>query len=178
MHRFIGDIIQKHRRGTGMTQDEYGSRYGVSGPAIFKFEKGYVKPSLGLWMRIAEDAGISPPWAVRIWLKDSLPEKYKEYVELQGAVEQSEARSRSHPAPSRADYSRCATREAILSAARQDAGLTPALREFIEDNQLWALYKPEGSEINQMHDIFSPLGAGSKDLYREALYALRLFKNP
>lgn len=178
MHRFIGEIIQKHRRGTGMTQDEYGSRYGVSGPAIFKFEKGYVKPSLGLWMRIAEEADISPPWAVRIWLKDSLPEKYKEYVELQGALGQSGSRTASKATPARADYSRCASREAILSTAREDTALPPALREFIEDPQLWALYKPEGRELNQLCDIFSPLGAGSKELYREALYALRLFNNP
>lgn len=177
MHRFIGDIIQKHRRGTGMTQDEYGNRHGVSGPAIFKFEKGYVRPSLELWMRIAADAGLSPPWAVRIWLKDSLPEKYKEYVELQGAPGQDQPRATDPAALERADYTRCTSRETMISVARADRSLTPALREFIEDPELWALYKPRGSEINLLHDIFSPLGTGSKDLYREALYALRLFAN-
>lgn len=177
MHRFIGDIIQKHRGAAELTQDEYGSRYGVSGPAIFKFEKGYVKPSLGLWMRIAEDAEISAPWAVRIWLKDSLPEKYKEYVELQGALGQTGARETSKTARARSDYSRCQSRDAILTTAQKDAALPPALREFIEDEQLWALYKPQGREVNLLHDIFSPLGAGSKELYREALYALRMFES-
>ncbi len=175
MHRYIGEIVRKHRRETQLTQEEYGRRYGVSGPAIFKFEKGFVRPSLRLWMRISSDANISVSWAVRIWLKDLLPEQYKQYVELQGPYGPKQPRMKSVPVASRKDYSRCQNREEAMEMARKDPGLPAGLLECIEDDNIWALYKPSGREINQVLDVFSPLGSGSKDLYREALHCLRLF---
>ena len=57
MKNYLGTIIFNSRQDEDLTQDQYGSRYGVSGPAIFKFEKGYVKPSLELWLKMAKDAG-------------------------------------------------------------------------------------------------------------------------
>lgn len=48
MKKYIGGIIYKSRKSRKLTQDEFGEIYGVSGPAIFKFEKGYVRPSLKL----------------------------------------------------------------------------------------------------------------------------------
>ena len=83
---FLGHIIQGTRSNLALTQDEFGARYEVSGPAIFKFEKGYARPSLDLWMRISVDANLSQRRAVLLWLKSKLPEKYQEYVELQSAA--------------------------------------------------------------------------------------------
>ncbi len=175
MHRYIGEIVRKHRRETQLTQEQYGRRYGVSGPAIFKFEKGFVKPSLRLWMRISADTDISVPWAVRIWLKDSLPEQYKQYVELQGPCGPAQSRLKSVLAASSVDYSRCKNRVQMIEMGRKDPGLPAGLLECMEDDNVWALYKPSGREINRVLHVFSPLGSGSKDLYREALHCVRLF---
>lgn len=160
-----------------MTQDAYGNRYKVSGPAIFKFEKGYVKPSLKLWMRIAADANLPPASAVRIWMKESLPEKYREYVELQGAVAE-KGPMRPSPRPAKhGDYASCAGRKEILRKSAGDQGFPESLRSFLSDDEMWALYCPTGTEINAILDIFGPLGRGSKSLYREALYVVRLFSS-
>ena len=44
MESFLGEIIYQSRLKLGMTQDQYGAKYDVSGPAVFKFEKGFVRP--------------------------------------------------------------------------------------------------------------------------------------
>lgn len=176
MHRYIGEIIQKHRRDLQMTQDEYGNLYQVSGPAIFKFEKGFVKPSLQLWMKIAAGANLSAPWAVRIWLRDSLPPRYREHVELHlGPGDEGPQRASSRGR--RADCAKCADRGALLGVIGQDTAFPPALREFVEDDAMWALYRPTGEEIGRLRDIFACLGRGSKELYREALNAIRMFSH-
>ena len=54
-------------------------RNGVSGPAIFKFEKNYVKPSLELWLKIARDCGLEERQAVLLWVKAKLPEQYHDF---------------------------------------------------------------------------------------------------
>lgn len=175
MQSSIGAIVFKHRRELNLTQDAYGGRYGVSGPAIFKFEKGFVRPSLALWMRIADDARLPRPWAVRVWLRESLPSRYRDYVELHGAWN-TEAKTRgTKPASSRPDYAAGADRGQLLHLAAGDAAFPSALLDFLRDDDLWALYHPTGPEIRQLLEIFAPLGNGSKDLYRQALIALRLF---
>ena len=78
----LGDIINKTRKALSMTQDEYGARHNVSGPAVFKFERGYVRPSLPLWLAMAADADLSERRAVLLWLRSKLPQKYQRYVEL------------------------------------------------------------------------------------------------
>lgn len=70
----ISEAIRMHRENLGLTQDEYGRRYSVSGPAVFKFERGYVTPSLAVWRRIAADAGIRHNLAVLEWARAKLPE--------------------------------------------------------------------------------------------------------
>ncbi|MBI1784372.1 helix-turn-helix transcriptional regulator, partial [Candidatus Sumerlaeota bacterium] len=86
MKNYLGDIIYQSRLDQDLTQDQYGAKYNVSGPAIFKFEKGYVRPSLALWLRMAMDAGISERRSVLLWLKSKLPENYQDYIELQSAA--------------------------------------------------------------------------------------------
>ena len=54
----LAEVLLKHRVSLDLTQDEYGVRYDVTGPAIFKFEKAQVRPSFRLWIRIAADMGL------------------------------------------------------------------------------------------------------------------------
>lgn len=171
MKNYLGEIIYKARLALNVTQDEYGKKYSVSGPAVFKFEKGYVRPSLKLWVRMALDAGLTEHRAVLLLLRTKLPEQYQEYVEMQGA-----AAVESGPKKKKSDYSAPKGRDAIIALAAKDAALPPGLRDLIADPELWALFKPTGSEINQLRDIFGPLGAGNKDQYREALRLIREFR--
>jgi hypothetical protein len=160
-----------------LTQDQFGGKYEISGPAIFKFEKGYMTPSLDLWMKIAKDAGISEQRAVLLWLKSKLPREYREYIELQSASVAETKAAQARKRARKMDYSKLASREQILDSAAEDEALPSGLRNLLEDDELWALYKPAGREINRLRDIFGPLGEGDKDAYRDALRLIREFRS-
>lgn len=175
MKNYLGDIIYNSRQKDNLTQDQYGAKYNVSGPAIFKFEKGYVKPSLELWLKMAADAQISERRAVLLWVKSKLPDEFQEYIELQSAaVAESEAEYVKKKGK-KADYSKFESREQMRELIDKDKTLPKGLKELLEDNELWGLYKPTGHEVNMLRDIFGPLGRGSKVAYREALRLVREF---
>lgn len=175
MQNYLGQIIYDSRIDSDLTQDQYGSKYNVSGPAIFKFEKGYVRPSLELWLRMASDAGITERRAVLLWLKSKLPEQYQDYIELQSAAVAETEKEYKKKKGGKTDFSKFEGREAIRTATDKDKSLPKGLRELLDDDELWALYKPTGHEINMMRDIFTPLGRGKKEAYREALRLIRQF---
>lgn len=178
MKNYLGEIIYRNRLSLDLTQDEYGSRYSVSGPAIFKFEKGYVRPSLELWLKMAHDAEINERRAVLLWLKSKLPEPYQDYVELQSAAaaESGGAYGKGKKGKrGKADYSRFEDRGAMAEAASKDKTLPKGLRDLLDDDELWSLYKPTGHELNMLRDMFAPLGRGSKPAFREALRLIREF---
>jgi DNA-binding XRE family transcriptional regulator len=177
MKNYLGEIIYASRQKVGMTQDQYGSKYGVSGPAIFKFEKGYVKPSLDLWLHMAEDAEITQRRAVLLWVKSKLPDQYQEFIELQSAaVAETEAEYASGKKKGRKpDYSKFETRDQMREFVEKDKALPKGLRELLQDDEMWALYKPTGHEINMLRDTFGPLGRGTKVAFREALRVIREF---
>lgn len=175
---YLGEIVYRSRIDNDLTQDEFGSRYNVSGPAVFKFEKGYVRPSLELWLKMAADAGIPERRSVLLWLKSKLPAEYQEYVELQGAAVAEKAgayKGRKKKEEGGTDYSRFEERKDMQEAAMKDKTLPKALRELLDDDELWSLFKPTGHEINMLRDVFGPLGRGSKSAYREALRLIREF---
>ena len=176
MKRFIGDVIFATRREQKLTQDQYGAKYGISGPAVFKFEKNYVRPSLNLWLRMAKDAGMAERRAVLLWVKNRLPEPYDEYIDLQSvAVAERQAGYAKSKKGRKPDYAKIDTREEMREVAEKDQSLPSGLGELLADDELWALYKPTGHEINTLRDIFGPLGRGSKASFREALRVIRDF---
>jgi transcriptional regulator with XRE-family HTH domain len=176
---YLGEIIYRSRLQMDLTQDEFGARYSVSGPAIFKFEKGYVRPSLELWLNMAKETEMPERRAVLLWLKSKLPVKYQEYIELQGAAAaESEAAGKSKAARKKGgqtDYSTFEERDGMRAAANEDKTMPKGLKELLDDDELWSLYKPTGHEINMLRDIFGPLGKGSKAAFREALRLVREF---
>lgn len=175
MKNYLGDIIYASRQKENLTQDQYGAKYSVSGPAIFKFEKGYVKPSLELWLKMAEDSGISQRRAVLLWVKSKLPDEFQEYIELQSAaVAESEAEYVKKKGK-KPDYSKFESRDQMRDILDKDKTLPKGLRELLEDDELWGLYKPTGHEVNMLRDTFGMLGRGSKTSYREALRLIREF---
>ena len=166
----LGAIIYDERLALDLTQDEFGQRYGVSGAAIFKFEKGYVRPSLNLWLRMAADTEIAERRAVLLWLKSRLPEQYRQYVDVA-----STSAERPRTVKGLIDYSSFETPEEMRALAAKDKKLPKSLRDLLADDDLWALYKPTGHEINMLRKMFPPLGRGSKRAYREALRLIREF---
>ena len=168
--KILAGTILKSRLAMGLTQDEFGQHYDVSGPAIFKIEKGFVRPSLKLWLRIAQDAELTERRAILLWLQSKLPPQYQQYVDLAAS-----ATDLPRIKKGLIDYSSIETREAMHAAVARDTKLPKPLRDLLADEELWALYKPTGHEINFLRDLFSPLGKGSKKAFREALRLIREF---
>jgi len=174
MKNILGTRIVEYREMLKLTQDQFGAKYGVSGPAIFKFEKGYVKPSLDLWLRIARDFGLNDRRAVLLWIKAKLPDKYQKYVDLATpAVAEDEAEYGA--ALHGLDYTKFDDRDSMRHAALKDDGVPRGLKALLRDDEVWALFKPTGKEINALRDTFGALGEGSGGDYREALRLTREF---
>lgn len=169
----IGKTIERYRKSLGKTQDQLGAMYSVTGPAIFKFEKGYVKPSLELWMKIAYDAGLTPRKALLCWIKDKLPDEYLEIFESieRGEPEKAEGGKEAQPQ----GYRQYQDREALRKAVLCDPSLPGALIELFRDDEFWSLYKPTGEEIDHLLRICEPFGEGTKDMYCDVLRLVRQF---
>jgi transcriptional regulator with XRE-family HTH domain len=168
----IGRRIYDIRKNLKLTQDEFGRRYDISGPAVFKFEKGKVKPSLELWLRIAKDMGMPESRAVLIWAREKLPEKYREYIDINAMLHEDES---EYAGKGRADYLNIRDVKQLRKAAAEDPSLPAGLKELLEDDELWALYQPTGQELHALKKMFGGLGGGRKEQFRAALHLVRDF---
>ncbi|MBN1515352.1 helix-turn-helix transcriptional regulator [Candidatus Sumerlaeota bacterium] len=177
MDNLLGKRIQELRKRMAMTQDQFGTKYGVSGPAIFKFEKNYVKPSLELWMRMSEDCGMSERQAVLLWVKAKLPERYHEYIDLQGADELAVGETSSKYAVLEGvpEYTQVTDRELLRKMLKSDDSLPLGIRELVADDEFWVVFKPTGAEIYGVVQKFGMFHNGSKALFSEALRLMRNF---
>lgn len=173
MKNILGTRILEYRETLGLTQDQFGARYGVSGPAIFKFEKGFVKPSLDLWLKIARDFNLNDRRAVLLWIKAKLPDKYQKYVDLtETGVAEDEA---EYGAKHGLDYAMFQDRDEMREAAVKDDSIPRGLKALLRDDEIWSLFKPKGEEINLLRETFGQFGEGDADDYREALRLVRVF---
>ena len=171
---FLGECIYEHRKALEMTQDQFGAKYEVSGPAVFKFEKGYVKPSLRLWLVMAKDCKIPESKAVLLWVKSRLPQKYQDLIDLKsGTIVEEPVSPRCKQEG--IDYKQYKNRNAILQAALKDLKMPRGLKAMLREDDIWNLYKPTGAELNFLRDTFGKLGKGTKEKFREALRLVRDF---
>lgn len=170
----IGKLIYERRISEGLTQDQFGSKYSVSGPAVFKFEKGFVNPSFKLWMKMATDFDLGEPMAVLLWAKAKLPPEYQELLEVKGGkIRDTDVLYKA--GLKKADYSRIMNRDKLRKAVLADNALPRGLRSMVRDDGIWIAYKPTGREINLLRDFYGKFGDGSKGRFREALRLLREF---
>jgi transcriptional regulator with XRE-family HTH domain len=172
MEQNMGEIIARSRTATGLTQDEFGRRYSVSGPAVFKFEKGHAKPSLRLWLRMAADAKVPENSAILLYVKDKLlPRKLRDFIDLNVASVREEAPkyARRKDVPAADPAATRETRKKILA----DSATPSGLKELLKDDSIWDLYQPTVKELEALRNVFGQLGPGSKHAYREALRLLR-----
>jgi len=174
MENILGEEIYENRVTQGLTQDQFGAKYHVTGPAIFKFEKGYVKPSLDLWLRMAKDFDIGENRAVLMWVKSRLPEEFQDLIIIQdeAMVLPKEGKRRG---PKKKNYAQMTNREEMRKAVNKDNSLPKELKKFLKLEEVWAIYKPTGKEINTLRDRFAGLGKGNTEAYREALRVIRMF---
>lgn len=148
----IGEIVNRSRTEMGMTQDEFGAKYEVSGPAIFKFEKGYVRPSLRLWLPMAKDAGIDEAGAVIRWVRTGLPEKYQHYVTL-------------------GDFSANGARGG--GRGKNKKAVPRGLKMALGDEEFLAVFKPTDGEIARTQAFLAQNGSGNDATAREVFRLVR-----
>jgi DNA-binding XRE family transcriptional regulator len=173
MDNRIGITIERYRKSLSKTQDQLGALYSVTGPAIFKFEKGYVKPSLDLWMRIAYDAGLTPKKALLCWIKDKLPAQYLEIFEMfESGQDKAETATAVH---GKAGFDQHEERDGLRKALLCDPALPGNLVELFRDDEFWSLYKPRGIEVDHLVRMCGAFEEGTKDMYRESLRLIRQF---
>ncbi len=174
MGNLIGEAIYQYRKLMKLTQEEFGKKFDISGPAVFKFEKGVVHPSLELWIRIARELEIPEKKAVLMWIKDRLPPQYHYLVNIEQEVIVGETGKVAVP-EGRIDYSAIEDRKKLRRKALKDNTLPCSLRSFLRDEEVWAIYKPTGEEINFLRDVFGRFPRATKPLFREALRLYRQF---
>ncbi len=165
----IGEMILKSRADMKLTQDQFAKKYNVSGPAIFKFEKSYVKPSLNLWLLMAKDMKIKDKEAVLMWIRAKLPKKYRAFVTLQTAASKQGAKKAKGKA------AKLPTPDAARKAVLADRSAPKGLKQLLKDKDIWTLYKPKTEEIDVLQNVFGSMGNGSKSAFREALRLIREF---
>ncbi len=173
MENILGVRIAEAREKLGLTQDQFGARYGFSGPAVFKFEKGYVKPSLDLWLKIARDCGIPEKKAVLLWIRVKLPKEYQSYIDLSSSTVREPAAAygkERHTA-----YAQMADSREIRERIANDPALPAGLKAAVADDEFWVLYRPTGQEIDLLIEKFGSYRAAKESLFRDAIRLIREF---
>ena len=118
---------------------------------------------------MANDAGYETREAVLEWVRAKLP------AELRFALDP--IHSKPSKLGKKTDYTDIFSRPELRDLCLTDDSLPHPLREFIANDEMWALYSPEGEEINLLRNIFSKLGFGSASSYRDALRLIRSFRD-
>ena len=167
----IGELIFRERTEQGLTQDQFGKRYGVTGPAVFKFEKGFVNPSFALWMAMAKDSGLEEGDTVVLYAKCRVPEDMQEHIARRGA--RADLLKKHGLAPER--FTRHSKPKGLRSALLTSKNIPEGLRALAKDEAVWQVYQPTGREIDRLLACFGPYGDSTKGRWLEALRVLRMF---
>ena len=171
MGSLIGDLIYRERLRLKITQDQFGEQYQVTGPAVFKFEKGGINPSFKLWMRMAKDFGLDEPDAVVLWCKCKLAPEMQHLISREGSRADILKKHRLKTPSFSQHSSPEVLRKALVGAKNIPAGL----KSLARDKDVWAVYRPTGREIDRLLACFGPYGDSTKGRWLEALRVLRMF---
>lgn len=169
----LGARIMNFRKINNLTQADLAERYRVSGPAIFKFEKGFVIPSLKLWLTIASDMGIPEKEAVLIWVKEKLPSRFHTLVKARQSFDirpiREELRSKSVEQSGQKKM-----REALLG----NPEISPSLKKFVSNTEMWDIFKPSSKELLFLIELDKAFPLISLRQFREAMIVARQIQNP
>lgn len=161
----LGSRIMKFRKSHNLTQADLAERYKVSGPAIFKFEKGFVIPSLKLWQVIASDMGIPEKEAVLIWVKEKLPTRFHSLIRPKPTFDVGSLRKQLELKSK--DLKEM--REVILG----NPEISPSLKKFVSNNEMWTIFKPNSKELLFLVELDKAFPLISLLQFREAMIVAR-----
>jgi len=163
----------RYRMALNLTQTDLADRYGVTGPAIFKFEKGFVTPSLSLWQKIADDIGVPEREAVLLWAKEKMPPKLQHFVcetsglDVDGLVADLRSLSKQPEA-----------QDAMRAAIRANSDISPSLKRFVSDNATWSILKPTCAELECLIQLSLESPLITVEQFLDAIMIGRSIQNP
>lgn len=169
----LGSRIMKFRKDHNLTQADLAERYSVSGPAIFKFEKGFVTPSLKLWLKIAANIGIPEKEAVLIWVREKLPTQMKNLVSEMPVLDIDAVTEELQALEKDPDGFR-KMRDVLLN----NADLSPALKKFVATNEMWNTMKPTPKEVLFLINLTQTASLVTLSHFRDAIMIARDIQNP
>jgi transcriptional regulator with XRE-family HTH domain len=160
----LGARIMKYRKSHKLTQADLADRYKVSGPAIFKFEKGFVTPSLRLWQQIAADIGIAEKEAVLLWVREKLPSRLHGFV-TEAPVLNVASLKKDLEGVSKESDSQKKLRDAIL----KNPEISPSLKKFVSQSEIWRIMKPTHKELIFLVELDKAFPLLTVEQFRDAL---------
>lgn len=169
----LGARIMNYRKERDCTQADLAVRFNVSGPAIFKFEKGFVTPSLRLWLKIATGMGIPEKEAVLLWVREKLPNNMRHMVDETTVLDVDGLRNALLALTEDADVHK-KVRE-ILS---DNPDLSPVLKTFASAPAYWDVIKPSVKEALFLVELTQQANISSVEQLRDAVMVARAIENP
>jgi DNA-binding XRE family transcriptional regulator len=76
----LGKLIRECRRKSNLTQEQFGRKFSVSGPCVFKMENGYFLPGIDKTIKMAKMINMPEKTAVTLWCRAHLPTKYQAHI--------------------------------------------------------------------------------------------------
>ncbi|MFP4382112.1 MAG: helix-turn-helix domain-containing protein [Candidatus Sumerlaeia bacterium] len=169
----LGTRIMDFRKSNHLTQADLADRYEISGPAVFKFEKGFVTPSLKLWQKMAKDMDIPEKEAVLIWVKEKLPARMHKMIRERSVLDMEEMKKQLEEASKEQDSS-AAMRSIILG----NPDITPSFQEFVSEKTVWEIMKPTLEEVVFLIEIDQWMPRLTVDQFRDLLIVARAIRKP
>ncbi|HBF33309.1 TPA: hypothetical protein DDW35_01970 [Candidatus Sumerlaeota bacterium] len=165
--------LMSFRKKNHLTQADLAVRYGVSGPAIFKFEKGFVLPSLRLWQKMAADMDIPDKEAVLMWIKEKVPARLNAHLKIGCGLDTGALIDQISALADSADaYQK---RGALIM---DNPDVSPSLKRFISDSKMWDIFKPCLDEIIFLVEIDQQMHRLNVNQFRDVLIVGRSIRVP
>jgi DNA-binding XRE family transcriptional regulator len=162
-----------YRKERDLTQSDLAVRFNVSGPAIFKFEKGFVTPSLQLWLKIATGMGMPEKEAVLVWVREKLPVNMRKMVDETTVLDVNGLRDTLLALPETDDVHR-----KVRDVLNENPDLSPVLKTFAAAPAFWDVLKPSVKEALFLVDLTQQANVSTVEQLRDAVLLGRSIQNP
>jgi len=173
----VGDRIRRIRKENGLSQREFGRRFGVSQNMVSLYEKGKSRASVDFYIRVAKFGGKSIEWLLTgrsdntietLREMRSLHEEMNKHLSMVRRLIDCEAQNASQRALSAIEDPN-ELREALLS----ETDLPSCIRELLQDGEKWREFAMNGREICILTQIARTFGEISTGDLRLLLGILR-----
>lgn len=165
--------MMRFRKTNKLTQADLAERYDISGPAVFKFEKGFVTPSLRLWQKIAADMDIPEKEAVLIWVKEKLPEKLHPHLRITAKLDAESLLQDLEAASKKPDPS-----EQMRNVILENPDIAPSLKAFVSDKAMWKILRPSLKEVAFLVQVDQQLPRLKVSQFRDLMVVARAIQCP